>query len=187
MSISLISLKSTLRYLENSQEEFISWHQKINLINIIKPFMKLHLQWQQNYTHFILNYNYEDPTLRTPSKSNYFPKDPSSRSIMLIRVLTCTFSRNIIQSKATAQLVKFLNLKRKSTLQETFIFVSIMQNKKVLSRIQGYCYHLLKFHIYVLVYCIGVYLSGLLHSVQRDTDVQNRLLDSVGEGEGGMF
>ena len=27
------------------------------------------------------------------------------------------------------------------------------------------CYHLSKFHIYVLVYCIGVFLSGLLHSV----------------------
>ena len=35
----------------------------------------------------------------------------------------------------------------------------------LLSRIQGYCYHLYKFNIYVLVYCIGVFLSGLLHSV----------------------
>ena len=35
----------------------------------------------------------------------------------------------------------------------------------LLSRIQGYCYHLSKFQIYVLVYCIGVFLSGLLHSV----------------------
>ena len=35
----------------------------------------------------------------------------------------------------------------------------------LLSRIQGYCYHLSKFHIYALVYCIGVFLSGLLHSV----------------------
>ena len=35
----------------------------------------------------------------------------------------------------------------------------------LLSRIQGYCYHLSKFHIYVLVYCIGIFLSGLLHSV----------------------
>ena len=34
-----------------------------------------------------------------------------------------------------------------------------------LSCIQGYHYHLSKFHIYVLVYCIGVFLSGLLHSV----------------------
>ena len=35
----------------------------------------------------------------------------------------------------------------------------------LLSRIQGCCYHLSKFHIYVLLYCIGVFLSGLLHSV----------------------
>ena len=35
----------------------------------------------------------------------------------------------------------------------------------LLSHIQGYCYHLSKFHIYVLVYCIGVFLSSLLHSV----------------------
>ena len=31
--------------------------------------------------------------------------------------------------------------------------------------ILGYRYHLSKFHIYALVYCIGLYLSGLLHSV----------------------
>ena len=35
----------------------------------------------------------------------------------------------------------------------------------LLSHIQGYYYHLSKFHTYVLVYCIGVFLSGLLHSV----------------------
>ena len=35
----------------------------------------------------------------------------------------------------------------------------------LLSRIQGYRYHLSKCHAYVLVYCIGVFLSGLLHSV----------------------
>ena len=35
----------------------------------------------------------------------------------------------------------------------------------LLSHIQGCHYHLSKFHIYVLVYCIGVFLSGLLHSV----------------------
>ena len=33
------------------------------------------------------------------------------------------------------------------------------------SCIQGYRYHLSKFHIYVLVCCIGVFLSGSLHSV----------------------
>ena len=35
----------------------------------------------------------------------------------------------------------------------------------LLSCTQGYHYHLSKFHIYVLVCCIGVFLSGLLHSV----------------------
>ena len=35
----------------------------------------------------------------------------------------------------------------------------------LLSHIQGYRYHLSKFHKNALVYCIGVLLSGLLHSV----------------------
>ena len=35
----------------------------------------------------------------------------------------------------------------------------------LLSHIEGYHYHLSKFHIYVLVYCIGLFLSGLLHSI----------------------
>ena len=35
----------------------------------------------------------------------------------------------------------------------------------LLSRIQVHHYHLSKFRIYVSVYCIGVFLSGLLHSV----------------------
>ena len=35
----------------------------------------------------------------------------------------------------------------------------------LLSRVQGYCYHLSKVHICALVYCIGVFLSGLFHSV----------------------
>ena len=36
----------------------------------------------------------------------------------------------------------------------------------LLSRTQGYCYHLSKFHIYALVYCIYVFPSGLLHFVK---------------------
>ena len=41
-----------------------------------------------------------------------------------------------------------------------FISVSLL-----ISCIQGYRYHLSKFHIYALIYCIGVFLSDLLHSV----------------------
>ena len=43
--------------------------------------------------------------------------------------------------------------------------VDSLEKTLLLSHIQGYHYHLSKFHIYVLVYCIGVFLSGLLHSV----------------------
>ena len=35
----------------------------------------------------------------------------------------------------------------------------------LLSHILGYCYHLSKFHIYALVYCISVFLSGLLNCI----------------------
>ena len=35
----------------------------------------------------------------------------------------------------------------------------------LLSCIYSHCCHLLKFHIYTLIYCIGVFLSDLLHSV----------------------
>ena len=35
----------------------------------------------------------------------------------------------------------------------------------LLSCIQGHHYHLSKFHIYALIYCIDVFLSDILHSV----------------------
>ena len=45
----------------------------------------------------------------------------------------------------------------------------------LLSCIQGYCYHLSKFHIYVLVYCIGVFLyienyKTLVKEIREDTN-----------------
>ena len=49
-----------------------------------------------------------------------------------------------------------------STESKTLFYTSL---SLLFSRIQGYHYHLSKFHIYALVYCIGVFLSGLLHSV----------------------
>ena len=50
----------------------------------------------------------------------------------------------------------------------------------LLSHIQGYCYHLSKFHIYALVYCIGVILcltslciigSSFIHFIRTDSNV----------------
>ena len=51
----------------------------------------------------------------------------------------------------------------------------------LLSRTQGYCCHLSKFHIYVLVYCIGVFSfwltslciigSSFIHLIRTDSNV----------------
>ena len=48
------------------------------------------------------------------------------------------------------------------TEYKTLFYTSV---SLLLSCIQGYHYHLSKFLIYALLYCIGVFLSGLLHSV----------------------
>ena len=48
------------------------------------------------------------------------------------------------------------------TESKSLFFTSV---SLLLSRIQGHCYHLFKFHIYALIYCIGVFLSDLFHSV----------------------
>ena len=44
-----------------------------------------------------------------------------------------------------------------STESKSLFYTSV---SLLLSHIQGYHYHLSKFHIYVLVYCIGVFPSG---------------------------
>ena len=45
-------------------------------------------------------------------------------------------------------------------VQKTVLYICIS-----FARIQGYHYHLSKLYLYALVYCIGVFLSGLRHSV----------------------
>ena len=73
--------------------------------------------------------------------------DNKLKYIYISKLLYCTPENNALHQL-------YLNLKNSHTS------VSLL-----LSRIQGCCYHLSKFHIYALVYCIGVFLSGLLHSV----------------------
>ena len=48
------------------------------------------------------------------------------------------------------------------TESKSLFFTSV---SLLLSHIYGYHYHLSKFRIYVLIYCIGIFLSDLLHSV----------------------
>ena len=43
----------------------------------------------------------------------------------------------------------------------------------LLSHIQGYCYHLSKFHIYALVYCIGVFLfTGIPQETRKKSQIK---------------
>ena len=58
--------------------------------------------------------------------------------------------------------LKRLSSSSSKLLKVTTFYTSV---SLLLSHTQGYCYHLSKFHIYVLVYYIGVFLSGFLHSV----------------------
>ena len=48
------------------------------------------------------------------------------------------------------------------TESKSLFFISVCL---LVSRIKGCHYHLLKFHVCRLIYCVGVFLSDLLHSV----------------------
>ena len=39
----------------------------------------------------------------------------------------------------------------------------------------------------ILTYIYGIYKDVYMRDSKRDTDINNRLLDSVGEGKGGMI
>ena len=43
------------------------------------------------------------------------------------------------------------------------------------------------FHIFILMHIYGIQKDGNDNPSKRDTDVKNRLLDSMGEGEGGII
>ena len=70
---------------------------------------------------------------------------------------TIALTRRIFVGKEMSLLFNML-----SRLVITFLPRS---KRLLISWLQGYHYHLSKFHIYALVYCIGVFLSDLLHSV----------------------
>ena len=66
---------------------------------------------------------------------------------------------NIHVSKLFSEIIRPLT----SPTESKSLFLISMS--LLLFHIQGHCYHLSKFHIYALIYCIAVFLSDLLHSV----------------------
>ena len=98
---------------------------------------------------------------------------PTSLPIPSLRASQCTSPKHPISCIEPGLATRFLydiiqvsmpfsQIIRPHTESKRLFYTSV---SLLLSRIQGYCYHLSKFHIYALVYCIGVFLSGLLHSV----------------------
>ena len=76
--------------------------------------------------------------------------------------LVTRFIRDIIHVSMPFSQISPPSLSPSPTESIRLIYTSV---SLLLSRTQGCCYHLSKFHIYALVYCVGAFLSGLLHSV----------------------
>ena len=98
------------------------------------------------------------------------PKHPVS--CIEPRLVICFLYDNIHVSMPFSQIIP-PSPSPSPTESKSLFFTSVFL---LLSRIQGYHCHLSKFHIYVLVYCIGVFLSGLLcssfiHLIRTDSNV----------------
>ena len=97
------------------------------------------------------------PSPSPPSGSSQCTSSEHPVSCIKPGLAVCFTYDNIHISMPFSQIIPCL-----PTESKTLFYTSV---SLLLSRLQGYNYHLSKFHIYALVYCIGVFLSGLLHSV----------------------
>ena len=107
------------------------------------------------------------PILNPPQTSSpYYPSGSSQ----------CTSPKHSVWCIKPGLAIHFTydNIHVSMSLSQTIpLFPSPTESKRLfytsvsllLSHIQSYPYHLSKFHVYVLFYCIGDFLSGLLHSV----------------------
>ena len=109
------------------------------------------------------------PILTLPPTSLPIPSHPSgssqctspqhSVSCMEPGLAICFTYDNIHVSMSFSQIIP---PSPSPTESKSLFYISV---SLLLSHMQGYRYHLSKFHIYALVYCIGVFLSGLLYSI----------------------
>ena len=99
------------------------------------------------------------PSLSHPSGSSQCTRTEHPVSCIKTGLAIYFMYDNIHVSMLFSQIIPSLP---SLTESKSLFFTSV---SLLLSCIQGYRYRLSKFHIYALVYCIGVFLSGLLHSV----------------------
>ena len=124
---------------------------------LVLPYINMNLPWVYMYSPSWTPLPLPSPCHPSGSSQCISPKHPVS---CIQPGLPIHFTYNIIHvSMPFSQIIPPLP----SPTESKRLFYTTVS--LLLSRIQGYRYHLSKFHIYVLVYCIGVFLSGLLHSV----------------------
>ena len=111
-------------------------------------------------------YMYSSSWTTLPSSSPYYPSG-SSQCTSPKHPVSCIEHRLVIRFLPDSIHVSMpfsqtIPPSPSPTESKSLFYTSV---SLLLSLIEGYHCHLSKFHIYVLVYCIGVFLSGLLHSV----------------------
>ena len=95
------------------------------------------------------------PSLSHPSGSSQCTSPEHPVSCIEPGLAICFTYDNIHVSMPFSQIIPPLS---SPTESKTLFFISA---SLLLSHIKGHCYHLSKFHIYALIYCIGVFLSDL--------------------------
>ena len=98
------------------------------------------------------------PSPSHPSGSSQYTRPEHLVSCIQPGLVICFTYDNLHVSMPFSHIILPLPSPKVQRLFNTSVFL-------LLSCIQGYNYHVYKFHMYALIYCIGVFLSGLLHSV----------------------